>query len=598
MATFTQIDSTARRVTRTLGLFAFLEKFLQNRNLHIAVSNERVFQTFGVRFFSDAKTNDKFNTTALALYAQLQNPGTWANAKTNFGLEIQHLNLARNKAAATGKKQGAKPKIIKPWTGILNPLFSERNNREHTQHICKKIAEEQHPNLDIKVSFYKSNSLNPLQVFDAWYTDTITKTPTSAEEAEEIVKQFYNEKLRHDKEFFDKFFKNPKDKNVVKAVNKPKAKIQTGDRNSAGIQYTNPLSGIGDNGRSSNTPRHETLSAYMAAAMLYGSSSKRLEQMTKTYLSKFTNKVPEGKSLDEIYKYLWIDWFKSSYLHGKTLKKKGYLKSNQFFYLDGKQGTAGEINRRAAAQMRDSKIKLDTNKWNTADIWIIRRGVRVADYFGSNLIETRQLMLDGIKKRDFIGVSLKQTKNPILQKNNFDKTTKYDYKVKKIKIKVNNKVLGNKAVEVSLDRNAIFWFRAANIKKGTFGSESKTGGLANAGSVNMEYIFSLTQKYFRADFAKYKKIADDIKNHDNNAIDELIKKLKFLDVTYSKEQFFKEATEYARDAKKRENYIRKAMLISAVFDLKKQGVLDKVINLAMMVGAANRDWSSPFIKIY
>lgn len=394
-----------------------------------------------------------------------------------------------------------------------------------------------------------------------------------------------------------------------------------GQKNDVGIHLVNP-SKSGDGGRSKNTPRHETLTAYMCAAVCHGLNVRNGSDVSQKQLEQYKKYVVSNVTLDEIYENLWEKWFDSSMKHAQAIKQKGYITRNQKFHLDDPKSsnTVKKVQEKAKQELRQAGIPFELNKWNTADIWAIDSKVDIENYFSGNIFDTRKLLQKAMADKQIVGLSLKDvvSERAFAKELNFNRREGHvKYKWVKINVLSANKLFTNNAVSLMLGQGSFpkAFIYSRNSKGGfNHGYGLSDNAASSSGDVSGQRAderiskFRKTPEYMRnknslVDFA------DKVERKDPKAISELSRMLSELGSPMSPNVIVQnidiELKNQSKDPSRKttpfKDFIRnKSAAIKVVYDIYKLGNPKNIewIAHAMAIASASSDWSSPFIKLY
>lgn len=155
----------------------------------------------------------------------------------------------------------------------------------------------------------------------------------------------------------------------------------------------------------------ESGQCYYCAAAWYG------KDFTDATLRNTAKYVEADIGVEEVIKNLPDHWIDSCASSAKVLKS--YLGSKRFRFHRGSLLVKQLVDVFNVLNKRQ-KFFSNINKWSPADIWLVSEGTKLTfdfeDFNGLNAF-----LLKSAKSKDFIGVSLKQAKNPSITQVNYNK---------------------------------------------------------------------------------------------------------------------------------------------------------------------------------
>jgi len=186
------------------------------------------------------------------------------------------------------------------------------------------------------------------------------------------------------------------------------------------------------------TDEQESLAAYFIACKLKTPG-------TDYALSDFTGvNVESAFTAKELIEKASQGWIKSS----KLMAEKVYelYRSSQYTICQRSDSSfVDNVSDRAQQLLKEADIKIGLDKWNPADIWMVKTPYLATDFSKfKSITELNQYLLKEFKAKNIIGVSLKQVATRV--------NTKVFNEVKsKIDISVDNISLGKTSFTKSID---------------------------------------------------------------------------------------------------------------------------------------------------
>jgi len=188
-------------------------------------------------------------------------------------------------------------------------------------------------------------------------------------------------------------------KNIVLIVTKNKKMVAT--HKLSDLKKNKEFGGGGGSGAGSEvTKLGESAQAVYCQAKWAGSKTYSKEDIRKAYPQSDTD-----ETLSNIENKLTEDWRNSSILGAeelfKNFKGKKYTFHRGSKWVNTLQDHWKKLN-------REEKAFTNLNKWSPADIYMLSlKGKSVDVTKAKNIVELNNIMLDNIKSKDIIGVSLK-----------------------------------------------------------------------------------------------------------------------------------------------------------------------------------------------
>ena len=194
----------------------------------------------------------------------------------------------------------------------------------------------------------------------------------------------------------------------------------------------------GSGGGADDTRRNESAQA-LYAAIAFGLKRKiTIEDINGVNVKKFSDKFVIDENVNIILDELPDEWIESSLLGANKLYEK-FKKGKYVFHRGSKQ--VDLINDIFSRVKKLEKFRMDINKWNPSDIWMISEGFDFKELSKEKtILGLNQVIQDKLEEESLIGVSLKRMVGSasISPKNVFKdmKTTRtyngYEYSKKSI----------------------------------------------------------------------------------------------------------------------------------------------------------------------
>jgi hypothetical protein len=162
-----------------------------------------------------------------------------------------------------------------------------------------------------------------------------------------------------------------------------------------------------DASKSLNTDQQETLQGIFIAAKMMKPTTKYSMADLRAASSK---KVQSKFSIDDLYEIAGKGWLESSRLAANAtyefLGKQNYIvcqRSNSKF--------VDNISKVATTLIRESGKKMGIDKWNPADVWLVKKGLLNHNFKQyTSILDLNEFIYESYKSKDIVGVSLKATK--------------------------------------------------------------------------------------------------------------------------------------------------------------------------------------------
>ena len=171
--------------------------------------------------------------------------------------------------------------------------------------------------------------------------------------------------------------------------------------------YKPKTGGGGSGAGAENTTRNESAqTVYAAIAFGLGRSIKNSDVTSKT-INKYSNLFGIDGSIPDILNNLPDEWIKSS-VTGANKLLTTFGRGGRYTFHRGD----GVVNRINAAFMRVKRIenvRMDINKWNPADFWMVKKGFNFERIDGEQtLLGLNQVIQESLQQKELIGISLKK----------------------------------------------------------------------------------------------------------------------------------------------------------------------------------------------
>jgi hypothetical protein len=186
-------------------------------------------------------------------------------------------------------------------------------------------------------------------------------------------------------------------------------KAQTASGSSIGGVYLKNGMIIGakpDASKSLNTDQQETLQGIFIAAKMMKPATKYsmadLQAAQRNVQSKFT--------IDDLYEIAGKGWIESSRLAAEaTYEFLG--RQNVVVCQRSKSKFVTNISNAATQLIRESGKSMGIDKWNPADIWLVKKNMLSHNFKQyTSIIDLNEFIYASYKSKDIVGVSLKATK--------------------------------------------------------------------------------------------------------------------------------------------------------------------------------------------
>ena len=162
----------------------------------------------------------------------------------------------------------------------------------------------------------------------------------------------------------------------------------------------------GSGGGADDTRRNESAQA-LYAAIAFGLKRKiTIEDINGVNVKKFSDKFVIDENVNNILDELPDEWIESSLLGANKLYEK-FKKGKYVFHRGSKQ--VDLINDIFSRVKKLEKFRMDINKWNPSDIWMISEGFDFKELSKEKtILGLNQVIQDKLEDESLIGVSLKR----------------------------------------------------------------------------------------------------------------------------------------------------------------------------------------------
>ena len=162
----------------------------------------------------------------------------------------------------------------------------------------------------------------------------------------------------------------------------------------------------GSGGGADDTRRNESAQA-LYAAIAFGLKRKiTIEDINGVNVKKFSDKFVIDENVNIILDELPDEWIESSLLGANKLYEK-FKKGKYVFHRGSKQ--VDLINDIFSRVKKLEKFRMDINKWNPSDIWMISEGFDFKELSKERtILGLNQVIQDKLEEESLIGVSLKR----------------------------------------------------------------------------------------------------------------------------------------------------------------------------------------------
>lgn len=326
-----------------------------------------------------------------------------------------------------------------------------------------------------------------------------------------------------------------------------------------------------------------------SAQCVYNACLYAGDTFTAANLKKHGSKTADvDEKMDNILKKLPDDWIVSSKIIAEKIKNefpdrgKSYTHHRGSRWVDALEKHWKDLNKEAGSPFSN------LNKWSPADIWLVsRKGSRVDIIGTKTLVELNQVLIDNLKSKDIVGVSLKKAVGRANYKELNVDSNRPTYKFE-------SSTTGLRGFFQSGDGYMMFDGGKAQFRKfgSTWQGELK-GKNANMGKVSGGPIITLLKMQFKKDMIPQRELMqrsdDDVRmfyDWYNNV--PYHDKIDYFD-------FYKEV-----ESKDMNWFISKAMttqLISIVENLPKKKK-DEFASALVNYAGSESVLSGPYVKVY
>lgn len=326
----------------------------------------------------------------------------------------------------------------------------------------------------------------------------------------------------------------------------------------------------------------ESAQAVYAQARWTGSKTYNKDDIKKAYSQSDTD-----ETLSNIELKLTEDWRNSSILGAEELFKN--FKSKKYTFHRGSKWV-NTLQDHWKKLNREEKAFTNLNKWSPADIYMISpKGEKVVVTKSKNIVELNNIMLDNIKSKDIIGVSLKIMKGS-------SHLSYYNVDNKKKIIKFENYTTGTQGFFGGKDVYLYFTVEGKiqfRTFPETFQGEIK-GKNANQGKLSYGPIQSVLRKLKLPQLMDVKVLRSGLEKNDLKIYEIFYANYKKYskDNKLSIKEFIKENTE--KGVSWSFSKFLGCQLIDIIISKKAQ---DNFVTEAISYASSSSDLSGPFLKL-
>jgi len=370
-------------------------------------------------------------------------------------------------------------------------------------------------------------------------------------------------------------------KGILLVVTKNKKSIST--HKLSDLKKNKEFGGGGGSGAGADvTKLGESAQAVYAQARWTGSKTYNKNDIKKAYSQSDTD-----ETLSNIENKLTEDWRISSILGAEELFKN--FKSKKYTFHRGSKWV-NTLQDHWKKLNREEKAFTNLNKWSPADIYMVSpKGEKVVVTKSKNIVELNNIMLDNIKSKDIIGVSLKIMKGSA-------HLSYYNVDNKKKVIKFENYTtgtqgfFGGKDVYIYFTVDGKIQFRTFPE---TFQGEIK-GKNANQGKLSYGPIQSLLRKLKLPQLMDVKVLRSGLEKNDLKIYEIFYANYKKYskDNKLSMKEFIKENNE--KGVSWSFSKFLGCQLIDIIISKKAQ---DNFVTEAISYASSSSDLSGPFLKL-
>ena len=211
------------------------------------------------------------------------------------------------------------------------------------------------------------------------------------------------------------------------------------DRKKVRLIYKPKTGGGGSGAGAEDTARNESAQAVYAAIAFGMGKTISNNDITMKTIQKYSNLFSVDGNIEDIRNNLPDDWIKSSITGANALYGR-FGRSGKYTFHRG-DATVNRINSAFTRVKANEGVRMDINKWNPSDIWLVR-----SDYDfkciddEKTLLGLNQCIQEQLQDGRLIGISLKKmqsgaslsAKNVFSDMKNTKKYTGYEYSNKSI----------------------------------------------------------------------------------------------------------------------------------------------------------------------
>lgn len=340
--------------------------------------------------------------------------------------------------------------------------------------------------------------------------------------------------------------------------------------------------GGGSGSGAEETKLNESSQAVYAQAKWSGVKQYTKDDIEKAYKNSDTN-----EKLNNIETKLTADWRNSSILGAEELYKE--FKGKKYTFHRGSVWVE-KLENHFKKLNQQEKIFTNLNKWSPADIYMVsQKGERIDFTKASNIVELNNIMLENIKSRDVIGVSLKKMISSAhisyYNTGNAKKIIKFDNYTTGT-----NGFFGGKDVYIYFTVDGKIQFRTFPE---TFQGEIK-GKNANQGKLSYGPIQAILRKMKQPQLSDVKPLRSGLEKNDPKIYEEFYNNYK----KYSKDNKLTLKEFMVQSTDKGVSWAFSKFLGCQLIDrIISKKIQDDFISECISYASSSSDLSGPFVKV-
>lgn len=347
------------------------------------------------------------------------------------------------------------------------------------------------------------------------------------------------------------------------------------------------------------TDEHESLSAYFTAL-------KFAKPQTDFTLDDFKGAnitVQTRFTIDDLFNKASKGWIQSSQLHAERLHRT-FGRAGPYVMCQRTQSDfVTNISRKAEELMRKVGKTMGLDKWNPADMWMVKSNLLNTNFDDFESIhELNGFLYDNFKSKDIIGVSLKQAKKTV-------KAEVYNFRMghKPVELDRVPLSLGKRGFLESID-GFIFYNNGSSIVLRSFKptadiSAEIQGRFAQGGKVGYGPLQEILKECSKTHIGtKNSDILKSYKANQTRFLKDIYKRARVIDNrlrSISEDTFIKEFNK--KPANKKESYIvSKVQALETIETLSRvsKDEVECAISKMISYASSSTDISSVFVKVY